>query len=141
MLKKRNWIPKSCRRVILAILFFLSPATVVFSVESIPQLIAQGDAAVADGYFERGFLIGKRIIVQDPKNLQGYGFLMVWCLETKNERSFYFAIDEAKRLGVDEWKIDELAMKLLYLYEQPESVRRLLEVYEQKWRQTYDKSY
>lgn len=126
---------------IFSLVFFLMASNMVFPAEDIHQLIVQGDEALARGDYEQTFSIATKILNANPRHLDGYRFVLVYCVVRGKEGAFYGVLDEAKKQGVPSLVINELAMKVLYVANQIPSIQSKLLDYEKEWLEEYKKSH
>ena len=135
---------KEMLKILLGIVFVvalcLAQSNSVFSAEDIHQLIVQGDKALAHKDYAQTASIGAKILSNDPQNLTGYRFTLIYCLATGEETAFNRLLNEAKRLGVPELAIDKLATEILYVGNLPQVAYEKLFEYEKKWNKTYGQS-
>jgi hypothetical protein len=122
---------------------FLGSSGVVFPAEDINQLIKQGEEALLRGDYDQVLLAGKKILAEDPRNLRGYGFRLIYCMATGNEPEFRRIAEEAGRQGdprISDIILNKMVAQILYLGGQPFSAHEKLIDYEAKWREVHDKS-
>ena len=126
--------------VLFCVAFLLIQSNTSFSAEDIPQLIAQGEAALARRDYDPLLSIGARIRSENPRNLDAYRFALIYCAATGRETGFYQILEEAKKQGVPALVIDELAIKILYVYNRMPSVQTKLFEYEKDWYKEHARS-
>ncbi|HOW59020.1 MAG TPA: hypothetical protein PLO78_04770 [Candidatus Omnitrophota bacterium] len=127
--------------VILNVVFILIDHNSAFPAEDVSGLIAQGETFLAQGDFKQTWAVAKKILTEDPQNLTGYRLALIYFINIGNETGFYKMIREAKKHGVSDLAIDEIALQLLFLADQQQQAYYRLYEYEMKWRETYDPAY
>ena len=127
--------------LIFSLVLILIQSHVVFSAEDIPELIAQGEAALTRKDYDQALSTAKRILKEDPRNLIGYRFALIYCTMANRELDFERILREAIRLGVSPAWVNRLAAELLYRSYRPRNSYEKLCEYELKWSEAYDRSH
>ena len=137
---QKNEIFKIFLGLMTAGFFFLTVNGVVFSADDTNRLIDRGEEALNRGDYEQAASVGMKILNEDPHNLSGYRFLMVYCVADGREIGFNRVVERAIKQGVPKLAIDKMAANILFLGGQSWIAYGKLCEYETEWSKAYERS-
>ena len=124
--------------ILIAVLFLLQNGA-AFSGEDVGDLIVQAKETLGPQDYKQLLSVGSAILDKNPRDLRGYVFVLLYCGMTGKEAVFYTVLNAAKKQGLPEIDLNEIAAKVLYVSGQTSAIRLPLAAYEKEWYGAHEK--